>query len=119
MDINRIGSKGYSSGIIAAVFQPPEAFQQPAQHPDELAAAAVDQAYMADRARAQKLADAEEAAGALADIATRASGGAIVAIARGDGGARGAVARPRLGVGIKRPPPNLQVTFLIVGLLSL
>ena len=55
----------------------PWAFQQPAQHPDELAAAAVDQAYMADRARAQKLADAEEAAGALADIATRSAAKAV------------------------------------------
>ena len=32
----------------------PWAFQQPARpHPDELAVAAVDQAYMADRARAE------------------------------------------------------------------
>ena len=56
----------------------PWAFQQPARpHPDELAVAAVDQAYMADRARAQKLADAEEAAGALADIATRSAAKAV------------------------------------------
>ena len=56
----------------------PWAFQQPARpHPDELAVAAVGQAYMADRARAQKIADAEEAAGALADIATRSAAKAV------------------------------------------
>ena len=56
----------------------PWAFQQPARpHPDELAVAAVDQAYMADRARAQKLADAEEVAGSLADIATRSAAKAV------------------------------------------
>ena len=54
-----------------------QAFQHPDGvphvHPDELAVAAVDQAYMVDRASDQKIADAEEEAGALADIAARSA----------------------------------------------
>ena len=54
------------NGVVAA-------YQYAQPRLDELAVAAVDQAYMVDRASAQKIADAEEEAGAIADIAARSA----------------------------------------------
>jgi hypothetical protein len=72
------GVTGRHSSQDASVLQTDGwAFQQAGPRQDELAVAAVDQAYMMDRASAQKIADAEEEAGALADIATRSAAKAV------------------------------------------